>query len=177
MQYRWLRTRWGRILVVADPHAVRTVQFEGSRYFTAPEPGWQRGGALADEASRQLGAYLQGELRAFDLPLAPAGTAFERRVWRQLMKIGYGQTATYGEVARRTGNPRASRAVGAAAGHNPIGIVIPCHRVIGQGGRLTGFAAGVERKAALLELERRCSGAPSGKGPDHPAAVLPGVRH
>ena len=110
---------------------------------------------LLTEASRQLTAYFDRRLREFDLPLEPGGTAFQERVWEQLQKIAYGETATYGEIAGRLGmSPGASRAVGAANGRNPIGIVIPCHRVVGSAGSLSGYAGGVERKQLLLRLEQ-----------------------
>ena len=107
------------------------------------------------EAVRQLRAYFDRELTEFDLPLAPRGTDFQQRVWEQLGTIGYGVTATYGEIAGRLGMTNAaSRAVGLANGRNPIPIVIPCHRVIGANGTLTGYAGGIERKQILLELEQ-----------------------
>lgn len=109
--------------------------------------------ALLCEAKAQLQAYFAGERRAFDLPIAPRGTAFETAVWRALEAIPYGQTRTYGEIAAQIGKPGASRAVGRACGRNPILLVVPCHRVIGSGGRLTGFAAGLDTKRALLALE------------------------
>jgi methylated-DNA-[protein]-cysteine S-methyltransferase len=105
------------------------------------------------EATSQLDAYFAGELRAFDLPLAPSGTPFEERVWAELLTIPYGTTISYAELARRIGCPGAARAVGRANGRNPIPIVIPCHRVIGSSGDLTGYGGGLERKRALLELE------------------------
>ncbi|MBB6626609.1 methylated-DNA--[protein]-cysteine S-methyltransferase [Nocardioides sp. KIGAM211] len=107
------------------------------------------------ECARQLGAYFARELKDFDLPLAPVGSAFQQRVWAQLQEIGYGETASYGQVAGRLGlTNAASRAVGLANGRNPIPIVIPCHRVIGANGTLTGYAGGLERKQLLLELEQ-----------------------
>ena len=107
------------------------------------------------EAVRQLNAYFARELTDFDLPLAPHGTGFQQRVWEQLLKISYGETASYGEIAGRLGMTNAaSRAVGTANGRNPIPIVIPCHRVIGANGTLTGYAGGIERKQTLLELEQ-----------------------
>jgi methylated-DNA-[protein]-cysteine S-methyltransferase len=105
------------------------------------------------EARAQLEAYFAGERSGFDLPLAPAGTAFDKRVWAAVAAIPHGSTATYGELAAELGAPGAARAVGAANGRNPIAIVIPCHRVVGARGALTGYAYGVERKAALLALE------------------------
>ena len=107
------------------------------------------------EAVRQLAAYFARDLKEFDLPLAPVGSDFQQRVWEQLRGIGYGETASYGEIAGRLGMTNAaSRAVGLANGRNPIPIVIPCHRVIGANGTLTGYAGGLERKQLLLELEQ-----------------------
>ena len=103
---------------------------------------------------RQLRAYFAGDLTVFDLPLAPTGTGFQQRVWKELVGVGYGQTASYGEIARRLGMTNAaSRAVGLANGSNPIPIVIPCHRIVGANGSLTGYAGGLERKQTLLTLE------------------------
>lgn len=110
---------------------------------------------LLAEAVRQLRAYFDGELREFDLPLALVGTDFQRRVWEQLTRIGYGETTSYGEIARRLGmSTAASRAVGLANGRNPIAIVVPCHRVIGAKGTLVGYAGGLDRKQSLLEIEQ-----------------------
>jgi methylated-DNA-[protein]-cysteine S-methyltransferase len=105
-------------------------------------------------ALRQLTAYFAGDLTEFDLPLSPAGTPFQHRVWAALREIPFGETASYGELAERIGSPTAARAVGAANGRNPIGIVVPCHRVISSNGTLNGYAGGVDRKKALLALER-----------------------
>lgn len=102
----------------------------------------------------QLAAYFAGELRTFDVPLAAGGTPFQQRVWAALREVPYGQTCSYGELALAIGRPTASRAVGAANGRNPIGIVVPCHRVIGSTGRLTGYAGGLDRKRRLLDHER-----------------------
>jgi len=113
------------------------------------------GGFVLVEAVRQLAAYFDGTLTDFDLPLAPQGSDFQQRVWEQLRGIGYGETASYGAIAHRLGMTNAaSRAVGLANGRNPIPIVIPCHRVIGANGTLTGYAGGLERKQLLLDLER-----------------------
>lgn len=110
--------------------------------------------ALEQEARRQLEEYFAGRRQTFDLPLRPNGTDFQQRVWKELLHIPYGQTATYGEIAQRIGNPNAARAVGQACNANPIPIFIPCHRVVGSNSRLTGFALGLDVKSALLELER-----------------------
>ena len=105
------------------------------------------------ETARQLTAYFAGGLTEFDLPLAPQGTDFQRRVWQELRRIPYGTTLSYGELARRLGSPNASRAVGLANGRNPISIVVPCHRVIGANGKLVGYGGGLSRKEILLSLE------------------------
>jgi|SRR3954463_10102465 methylated-DNA-[protein]-cysteine S-methyltransferase len=120
------------------------------------QPDWVRDDddLVLAEARRQLDAYFAGELSAFDLPLDPAGTAFQVQVWHQLTCIPYGHTISYGELARRIANPSASRAVGLANGRNPIAVIVPCHRVIGADGSLTGFGGGLDRKRALLSLEQ-----------------------
>ena len=105
------------------------------------------------EAKEQLADYFEGKLTEFDLPLSMEGTEFQRRVWDALREIPYGTTTSYGELARRVGNPNGSRAVGLANGHNPISIIVPCHRVIGSNGKLTGYGGGLPRKAALLDFE------------------------
>jgi len=112
-----------------------------------------RAGVLG-EAARQLDAYFSRRLRSFDLPLAPAGTPFQREVWRALGEIDYGQTWSYSDLARHIGRPAAVRAVGAANGRNPIPILIPCHRVIGRNGSLVGFGGGLDMKRALLAIEQ-----------------------
>lgn len=109
--------------------------------------------ALTDEAARQLEEYFRGRREVFSLPLAPKGSAFQQEVWRALQQIPYGETATYGELACRIGRAKAARAVGQACHQNPLWIVIPCHRVVGAGHRLTGYAGGIEMKRQLLELE------------------------
>jgi methylated-DNA-[protein]-cysteine S-methyltransferase len=120
------------------------------------EPGLGADGdaALLQEAAGQLAAWFRGALRTFDLPLRPRGTPFQRAVWQELRRIPYGTTRTYGDVAAALGNPTASRAVGAANGRNPISIIVPCHRVIGATGALTGYAGGLARKRWLLDHER-----------------------
>jgi methylated-DNA-[protein]-cysteine S-methyltransferase len=107
------------------------------------------------EAERQLSEYFSGKRTQFDLPLDPRGTEFQKKVWRSLRQIPFGETKSYAEIARTIGSPRASRAVGAANGKNPLSIVVPCHRVIGANGALTGFGGGIEAKAQLLALEAR----------------------
>jgi methylated-DNA-[protein]-cysteine S-methyltransferase len=121
--------------------------------------GWERDDTAFPEAVEQLKAYFAGERRDFDLELELeldlVGTNFQRRVWEALLTIPYGETRSYGQIAEQIGSPGASRAVGLANGHNPIGIIIPCHRVIGANGSLTGYGGGLDRKRALLELEQQ----------------------
>ena len=146
MDYDYLGTRLGRILLAADLQGLRCVLYENDRYRRTPQPHWRRSRAALAEVRAQLSEYLAGRRTTFDLRLAPQGTAFQRRVWRRLLKIPYGTTTSYGRLA--------ARAVGSANGRNPISIVIPCHRVIGESGRLTGYGGGLAVKEALLELER-----------------------
>lgn len=122
--------------------------------------GWERDDAAFADVRRQLDAYFAGELREFDLELSPVGTPFQLSVWAALRTIPYGQTRSYGAIAAQIGSPKGARAVGLANGRNPVSIVVPCHRVIGSSGTLTGYAGGLERKRYLLDLERdRLSGA------------------
>lgn len=143
----------GKLLVVADEQGLRAITFATGR--SAPVIGEARseGGACLREPVRQLEAYFARELRDFDLPLLPEGTPFQQRVWQALCDIRFGETTSYGELARRIGNPAASRAVGLANGSNPIPIVIPCHRVIGSSGKLTGYGGGLDKKRWLLDFE------------------------
>ncbi len=152
MQETITPTHFGPVRLRADGGGLRELAFVDEPATGATPPP----GVLA-EACAQLEAYFAGELTAFDLPLAPVGTPFHRSVWELVAAIGHGETATYGQLAARLGAPSAARAVGAANGRNPIAIVIPCHRVIGAGGALTGYAYGVDRKAGLLALERGAS--------------------
>ena len=156
MDYASMESPVGGLLIVGDGEAVREVRFgEEGRRFAEVEVGWRRGGAVVDEARKHLDEYFEGCRRAFDLPLALSGTEFQLRVWRTLQDIPYGATRSYGEQARVMGQPRAVRAVGAANGRNRIPIVVPCHRVIGGDGTLTGYAGGLHIKEFLLDLERR----------------------
>ncbi|HET6953301.1 MAG TPA: methylated-DNA--[protein]-cysteine S-methyltransferase [Acidimicrobiales bacterium] len=151
----------GDLVVVGDGTAVTAVRYArpdpGHRAGRAgewrPGPGWRADPAPLADAVDQLGAYFAGERRVFDLPLAPAGTAFQRRVWDALAAIPYGETVSYGALAAAIGRPGSARAVGAANGANPLAVVVPCHRVIGADGTLTGYAGGLAAKQALLALE------------------------
>jgi methylated-DNA-[protein]-cysteine S-methyltransferase len=150
----------GQMLLTANDAALTGLHFVGEKYYPAIDAGWQRQpkAKLIVRARKQLDGYFAGKRKDFDLAVDPAGTTFQRGVWRALQKIPYGATTNYGAVARRIGQPSASRAVGAANGRNPISIVIPCHRVIGANGDLTGYAGGMERKNALLQLEAQGTG-------------------
>ena len=148
----------GSLLLVGerdDASGVRLsgVYMEQHRHGPAVDPAWAEDHGAFGDVARQLDEYFAGTRATFDLPLAPAGTPFQRRVWAELARVPHGTTVTYGELARRVGRPGASRAVGAAVGRNPISIVVPCHRVVGADGTLTGYAGGVGRKAFLLALE------------------------
>jgi methylated-DNA-[protein]-cysteine S-methyltransferase len=134
---------------------LRLVWLPGGSGTFRPGPDWVRDAKPFEEAIRQLREYLAGRLTAFDLPLAPEGTPFQREVWRAVAAIPYGETRSYGEIARRMGRAEAVRAVGAANGQNPLPLVIPCHRVIGSDGRLTGYGGGLPLKKRLLALESR----------------------
>jgi methylated-DNA-[protein]-cysteine S-methyltransferase len=152
MEQTYLESPVGRLLLEGDDDGLCRVGFDGrgERAHSIPRP--------LREAVRQLNAYFAGYLRDFDLPLRMQGTEFQLSVWRALRKIPYGETISYGELARRIGNPKGSRAVGLANGSNPIAIIVPCHRVIGSNGKLTGYGGGLENKEILLGLERRRAG-------------------
>jgi methylated-DNA-[protein]-cysteine S-methyltransferase len=145
----------GPLLLAGDEAGLREIQFVKGRRPVSADPGWRRDAAPFGETIRQLRSYFAGEREAFDLPLAPEGTPFQLEVWKRLCDIPYGETISYGELARRMDHPRASRAVGLANGSNPIPIIIPCHRVIGSNGKLTGYGGGLPIKEKLLALERR----------------------
>jgi methylated-DNA-[protein]-cysteine S-methyltransferase len=136
--------------------------FVGQRHFDGPAPDWQRDDQhpLLQEAAAQLTDWYAGRRRDFALPLAPAGTPFQRAVWAELARIAPGTTRTYGEVAAALGRPTASRAVGAATGRNPLSIFIPCHRLVGRDSALTGYAGGLDRKRTLLAFEAGVPGVP-----------------
>ena len=160
MFYDYLESNIGPLLVVSDGEALKRIEFpqhgkrgksRGKR--VRPEPGWEKSPCELREAVGQLKDYFAGKRTRFDLKLAPEGTEFQRQVWKALRTIPYGKTISYGELAGKIGNPKAVRAVGGANGKNPIPIVIPCHRVIGADGSLTGFGGGLETKVALLALE------------------------
>ena len=151
-------TRFGQALAVVDEAgAVCEFALDGQVQETPEDQLTWNNDAISDVA-RQVREYCDGERRLFELPLAPAGTAFQRAVWDQLLRIPYGETISYATLARRIGQPGASRAVGQANGANPIALIIPCHRVIGSDGTLTGYGGGLPLKQALLAFERRQCG-------------------
>lgn len=143
----------GDLTFTVSDTALTGVYFPTSRHGPAPAGGAEGSSALLDLVERQLSEYFAGSRTTFDLPLDPPGTPFQLRVWELLRRIPYGATTSYGDLARRLGDPLATRAVGAANGKNPIPIIVPCHRVVGSRGELTGFGGGIERKRWLLEHE------------------------
>jgi methylated-DNA-[protein]-cysteine S-methyltransferase len=151
--YTTLESPIGELLLVGDEEALQGLYMQAGRKPMRIAADWERAEAPFATVITQLRDYFAGERRAFDVPLAMCGTTFERRVWRALQDIPYGETVSYGEVARRIGQPSAPRAVGLANGRNPIAVIVPCHRVIGANGTLTGYGGGLERKRILLELE------------------------
>jgi methylated-DNA-[protein]-cysteine S-methyltransferase len=156
MKYRLFKSPFGKVVVAGDREGLRKLDFLIGRNGAISIPReWEEDPAfpLLVRAEEQLTAYFEGKRRSFLLPLAPEGTPFQRRVWSEIQRIPYGETLSYSELARRSGRPRAIRAAGAANGKNPISIVIPCHRVVGKHGSLTDYGGGLEKKAALLELE------------------------
>jgi methylated-DNA-[protein]-cysteine S-methyltransferase len=153
--YTQIESPVGLLLLVADDAGLRRVEFVNGRNPAQPDPQWHEDAEPLRETVSQLRAYFAGELENFDLQLAPEGTPFRLAVWNRLCEIPYGETISYGELARRVGNPNASRAVGLANGSNPIPIIIPCHRVIGSNGKLTGYGGGLPIKEKLLALEQR----------------------
>jgi methylated-DNA-[protein]-cysteine S-methyltransferase len=147
----------GELLLAADGKGVTGIYMQNQKHAAGRTRDWKRDDAALAEPCKQLQAYFAGALRDFDLPLAAQGTPFQQGVWRALCAIPYGETISYGELARRIGQPTAVRAVGLANGRNPIAIVVPCHRVIGANGSLTGYGGGLARKRWLLAHESRGS--------------------
>jgi methylated-DNA-[protein]-cysteine S-methyltransferase len=155
--YRYYDSPLGRMLVVASREALQGVHFIDEKYYPGVRAEWadDHSHPIINATIQQLSEYFLGDRQRFDLPLEPSGTEFQKKVWRALLTIPYGQTRSYGRIAKQISNRLAMRAVGAAAGRNPISIIVPCHRVIGVDGSLTGYAGGIGRKQALLALEER----------------------
>ena len=158
--FTYIDTPVGKLMLAGcDDHGLRYIAFQCGKGAMAPKPEWKQAAAPFRGAERQLREYFQGKRTAFDLPLHPKGTPFQKAVWQALMRIPYGETRSYGDIARAVGRPNAVRAVGLANGRNPLPIVVPCHRVIGAGGKLVGYGGGLPVKQALLDREREVSAA------------------
>ncbi|WP_298938024.1 methylated-DNA--[protein]-cysteine S-methyltransferase [uncultured Ruegeria sp.] len=151
--YTYFDSPVGRLLLAGDQKSLHFLSFPGGHKAFGPQPAWTMSDVHFDAVKEQLSLYFSGSLEVFDLPLTLHGTDFQKRVWELLMEISFGATRTYGRLAEKLGTPKASRAVGAANGSNPIPIIIPCHRVIGSTGKLTGFGGGIDTKRFLLDLE------------------------
>jgi methylated-DNA-[protein]-cysteine S-methyltransferase len=153
--YARIASPLGDILAAAENGALIGLWFEGQKYYPEIPDDWRKNAASAPIArcAKQLGEYVAGKRDHFELPLAPRGTAYQQRIWREIAAIPFGKTLSYAELAKRAGNGDAARAAGAATGRNPVSIVIPCHRVVGSKGALTGYAGGLDRKTRLLGLE------------------------
>ncbi|MDF1623860.1 MAG: methylated-DNA--[protein]-cysteine S-methyltransferase [Pseudohongiella nitratireducens] len=145
----------GQLMLVGDGASLLALRFDKGGDSIRPQPDWLRRNAAFSSVKQQLDAYFAGELTRFSLSLSPQGTDFQCRVWQALQDIPYGATCSYLDIANTLSDPNATRAVGAANGKNPIPIIIPCHRVIGRDGSLTGFGGGLERKRFLLALEQK----------------------
>ena len=152
MYYRYQPSPLGPLLLAGDEQGLHLLHMDAAQPWELPGE-WQPARNQLDDVARQLDEYFAGKREVFEVRLAPLGTAFQREVWQALQRIPYGTTCSYGDLAEQIGRPRAVRAVGTANGANPIAIIVPCHRVIGSNGTLTGYAGGVERKQMLLELE------------------------
>ena len=163
LEYQLYKNESCQLLIIGNQTGLHSVSFirkdehlkyERSKEITVDDLRLKRAAGSLDKALKQIDEYFRGERKDFKLSLSPVGTVFQQKVWKELQKIPYGQTIDYKTLATRIGNPNASRAVGMANSKNPIGIVIPCHRVIGANGKLTGYAGGLDNKQLLLELEQ-----------------------
>ena len=155
--YDLYESPYGQMLLVSGDEGLSGVYFEGQKYHRQVEPEWRRDARHAPlrQAKRELAEYFSGKRKRFSVKLAPRGTPFQRSVWKAISGVGFGRTIPYAELARRAGRPGSARAAGAATGRNPIGIIVPCHRIVGSNGSLTGYAGGLSKKRALLALEAR----------------------
>ena len=153
--YDFYQSPHGQMLLVAEGEGLWGVYFEGQKYHAQIAPEWRRDAAHAAlrQTKHELGEYFGGQRKRFEIALAPEGTSFQRSVWNAIATVRFGETITYGELALRAGCPGSARAAGAATGRNPLTIIVPCHRIVGSSGSLTGYAGGLERKRALLALE------------------------
>lgn len=155
--YNYIDSPLGRMFVQGDGQFVTGLFMPQHKGWRGPNATWRLSDGPFAEVREQLAQYFAGEREQFDVPLKLAGTPFQEQVWQELVRIPFGTTITYAQLAQRVGRPTASRAVGHANGRNPISIIVPCHRVIGANGKLTGYAGGVEKKEWLLAWERRSS--------------------
>jgi methylated-DNA-[protein]-cysteine S-methyltransferase len=160
--YSYVDSPLGRMFVQGDGQFVTGLFMPGHKGWRDPDPAWQQADAPFAAVREQLAEYFAGERQTFDVLLKLAGTPFQQRVWQELVRIPFGTTITYAQLAQRVGKPTASRAVGHANGRNPISIIVPCHRVIGADGKLVGYAGGVDKKQWLLTWERRAMAAEPG---------------
>jgi methylated-DNA-[protein]-cysteine S-methyltransferase len=151
--YTTMESPIGELLLLGDGEALRGLHMQAGRNPLAIQPRWQRNDDAFAEVRSQLDEYFAGRRSSFDIPMQLEGTAFQRTVWHALTEIPYGETISYGELARRIGRPDRARAVGTANGQNPIAVIVPCHRVIGSNGKLVGYGGGLDNKRRLLELE------------------------
>jgi methylated-DNA-[protein]-cysteine S-methyltransferase len=158
MRYTLIESPLGELLAVRDDDGLTGLYLPTGKHAVARQPEWVRDDAGFEDVRQQLGEYFAGTRQEFDLPLNAHGTAWQQKVWSQLRAIPYGETASYGETALAVGNPTASRAVGLANGQNPISIIVPCHRVIGANGSLTGYGGGLDAKRWLLSHEAAHAG-------------------
>ena len=153
--YDHFQSPHGRMLLVADDKGLASVSFAGQKYAPRVARDWTRDSAHAPiaKAKRELAEYFAGRRKRFSVKLSPQGTPFQRKVWKAIAQVAFGKTIAYAELARRAGCPGSTRAAGAATGRNPIGVIVPCHRIVGSNGSLTGYAGGLAKKRALLALE------------------------
>lgn len=154
MFFTYIDSAVGKLLLAGEHESLSVLSFTMGSKAMQPKEEWIHAPSPFREVTRQLNAYFKGDLHHFELPLSPHGTPFQLKVWKELCEIPYGETTSYGALAAKIGNPNASRAVGLANGSNPIAIIVPCHRVIGSTGKLTGFGGGLDIKQRLLDLER-----------------------
>jgi methylated-DNA-[protein]-cysteine S-methyltransferase len=157
--YDFHESPYGRMLLVADDDGLCGAYFDGQKHLRKIEPQWRRDArhSTLRQAEHELAEYFGGGRKRFEVALAPEGTPFQRSVWKAISTVGFGHTITYAELARRAGYAGSARAAGAATGRNPIGIIVPCHRIVGSDGSLTGYAGGLDIKRALLALEAKNS--------------------
>lgn len=153
--YDFYESPFGQMLLVAGGEGLCGIYFGGQKYHPQVEPEWRRDAnhAMLRQAKRELAEYFGGERKRFEVALAPVGTPFRRSVWKAISTVRFGQTISYAELANRAGHAGSARAAGAATGRNPIGVIVPCHRIVGSDGSLTGYAGGLNIKRALLALE------------------------